>query len=73
MSNIENPTRSEKLRMMEAIWDDLARDTVMMPSSEWHADELKKAERAYEEKCTEMVSWEVAKKILMEKSRWNAS
>ena len=64
MPNIENLTRSEKLRMMEAIWDDLAHDTVMMPSPEWHADELKKAERAYEEKRTEMVSWEVAKKIL---------
>ena len=64
MSNIENLTRSEKLRMMEAIWDDLVHDTVMMPSPEWHADELKKAERAYEEKRTEMVSWEVAKKIL---------
>ncbi len=64
MMNIENLSRAEKLRMIEAIWDDLAHDTVMMPSPEWHADELKKAERAYDEKRAELVSWEAAKKIL---------
>lgn len=68
MLNIENLSFSEKLRMMEAIWDDLAHDTVVMHSPEWHADELKKAERAYEEKHAELISWEVAKKILRDSS-----
>ncbi|MGA8148064.1 MAG: addiction module protein [Gallionellaceae bacterium] len=64
MLNMEKFSRAEKLRMLEAIWDDLVHDTEMMPSPEWHADELKKAERAYEEKQADLVSWEVAKKIL---------
>lgn len=68
MKNIENLSRSEKLRMTEAIWDDLAYDTVMMSPPEWHEDELKKAERAYQEKRAEMVSWGIAKKVLRDKS-----
>ena len=64
MLNIENLSRTEKLRMMEAIWDDLAHDTVTLASPEWHEDELKQAERAYEEKGAELVSWEIAKKAL---------
>jgi hypothetical protein len=64
MLNIENLTRMEKLRMMEVIWDDLTHDTVELSSPAWHVDELKKAERAYEEKSSEFVKWEVAKNIL---------
>lgn len=64
MLNIENLSRGEKLRMMEAIWDDLAHNTVMLSPPEWHEDELKKAERAYQEKRAEMVSWEIAKKVM---------
>ena len=68
MLNIENLSRAEKLRMMETIWDDLTHDTVMMASPEWHNDELKKAELAYQNKQAEMVSWEVAKKMLRDGS-----
>ncbi len=64
MLNIENLSRLEKLRMMEALWDDLVHDTVLMPSPDWHEDELKKAERAYQDKSAELVSWEAAKKAL---------
>ena len=64
MLKIEDLSRSEKLRMMEAIWDDLVHDTVTLSSPEWHADELKETERAYEEKRTELISWETAKKFL---------
>ena len=42
MLGIENLSRTEKLRMMESLWDDLARNTFAMPSPEWHGDELKK-------------------------------
>ena len=64
MLNIENLSRTEKLRMMEDLWDDLAHDSVTLASPEWHEDELKQAERAYEEKGAEFVSWETAKKTL---------
>lgn len=45
MLSIENLTRTEKLRMMEVIWDDLSRDSETFSSPEWHAQALKDAER----------------------------
>lgn len=41
MLSIENLTRTEKLRMMEVIWDDLSRDSETLSSPEWHAQALK--------------------------------
>lgn len=61
---LENMTRSEKLRMMEAIWDDLAHDPVTFASPEWHAQALNDAEHAYAENKAQFVSWDVAKKKL---------
>lgn len=64
MLGMENLSRAEKLRMMETIWDDLTRHVVTLSSPEWHADELKETERAYEQKRIKMLSWDVAKKAL---------
>ncbi len=64
MLSIENLTRTEKLRMMEVIWDDLSRDFEALSSPEWHAQALKEAERALAENQTYFVSWDAAKKIL---------
>lgn len=64
MLNIENLTRTEKLRMMEMIWDDLARDSATLTSPEWHAQALKEAERALAENQAGFVAWDVAKKTL---------
>jgi hypothetical protein len=64
MLSIENLTRTEKLRMMEVIWDDLARDSVTLSSPEWHAQALKEAERAHAENQANFVSWDAAKKML---------
>ncbi|OGS80354.1 MAG: hypothetical protein A2Z94_05240 [Gallionellales bacterium GWA2_55_18] len=64
MLNIENLTRTEKLQMMEVLWDDLARDSVTLPSPEWHAQALKDAERAIAENQAHFVSWDAAKKTL---------
>lgn len=61
---IENMTRTEKLRMMEAIWDDLAHDSETLSSPEWHAQALKNAEHAYAENNAYFVSWDAAKKML---------
>jgi Putative addiction module component len=61
---IENLTRSEKLCMMEAIWDDLARDSAKLESPDWHAQALRQAEHSYAEKQTDFISWDLAKKML---------
>mgnify|MGYP003473349332 CR=1 FL=1 len=68
MLSIENLSRTEKLLMMEALWDDLARDTVTYSSPEWHADELRVAERTVAEGEAGFVSWDSAKKALRDSS-----
>jgi hypothetical protein len=69
MLNIEKMTRTEKLSMMEALWDDLSRDSVMLASPEWHEQALKEAERAVADNQAEFVSWEAAKKALRDKAQ----
>lgn len=64
MLSIENLTRTEKLCMMEAIWDDLAHDPVKLSSLEWHAQVLKEAEQAHAENLADFVPWDAAKKML---------
>lgn len=67
MLNIANLSRSEKLQMMEAIWEDLTRDVVPLPAPSWHIEALQQAERAYTENRARFVSWNVAKQILRDK------
>lgn len=50
--------------MMEAIWDDLARDPAALAPPEWHAQALKDAERAHAENQAGFVPWHIAKKKL---------
>jgi hypothetical protein len=64
MMNIANMTRTEKLTMMEALWDDLSRDPVALASPEWHERELKEAERAVADNRAGFVAWDAAKKTL---------
>jgi len=67
MLNIENLTRTEKLCMMEAIWDDLSRDPMGLSSPDWHAQALNEAEQAHANNQAGFVSWDAAKKILRDK------
>ncbi|MBS4096062.1 MAG: addiction module protein [Sulfuricella sp.] len=64
MISIENLTRPEKLIVMEALWDDLAHDSVTLSSPDWHAAALQEAECAHAENQSDFISWEVAKKSL---------
>ena len=68
MLGIEHMTRTEKLSMMEAILDDLARDPSTLSSPEWHGQALKEAERALVENGAGFVSWDAAKKTLRDSS-----
>ncbi|MDD4962458.1 MAG: addiction module protein [Gallionella sp.] len=68
MLSIANLSRSEKLQMMEAIWEDLTRDVVPLPSPSWHIEALQQAERAYAENRARFVSWDVAKQMLRDKA-----
>lgn len=64
MLTIENLTRSEKLRMMEALWDDLAHDKTVLASPAWHGDALKQAEQVQASGQANFIDWETAKQSL---------
>lgn len=68
MLNIEHMTRTEKLSMMEALWDDLARDPSTLSPPEWRGQALKEAERALVDNKAGFVSWDSAKKTLRDSS-----
>ena len=67
MLNIEKMTCTEKLNMMEELWDDLSRDSVTLASPEWHEKALTEAERALAENQAGFVTWDAAPKALRDK------
>lgn len=69
MLNIEKMSRSEKLSLMEALWDNLSGDSVTLASPEWHEQALKEAERALAENQAGFVSWDAAKIALQDKAQ----
>ncbi|MFA5082882.1 MAG: addiction module protein [Hydrogenophilaceae bacterium] len=56
-----NLTRTEKLRMIEQLWDELSHSPEGVESPVWHADALREAEKAYEAGQAEMLDWDQAK------------
>lgn len=54
----------EKLKIIEALWGDLAGDEDAFESPEWHEAELKKTEADYAAGRIEAIGWEDAKKEL---------
>ena len=56
--------RSEKLRLMEALWEELSRPDSEYESPAWHARELAETERRVAEGKEQVMEWEAAKKKL---------
>ena len=54
----------EKLRIIETLWADLARDEDAFESPAWHEEELKKTEADFAAGRIEALDWEDAKKEL---------
>ena len=54
----------EKLKIIEALWDDLAADDAAFDSPAWHEDELRKTEADLAAGRVEILDWEDAKKEL---------
>jgi hypothetical protein len=59
--------RSEKLKLMEALWEALSRPDDHFESPAWHASELAETERRLTEGKEEVLDWETAKKTLRSK------
>lgn len=62
-------TRTEKLRAMEELWQDLSRADDEYPSPEWHGEVSREREAALNSGGDQFVPWEDAKKILRERKR----
>lgn len=53
--------RQEKLRLMEALWEDLSRDEAEVESPAWHETELTETQRRLESGQEQALDWEQAK------------
>jgi hypothetical protein len=60
-------SREEKLRIMEALWEDLSRDEEHVESPEWHRELLEETERRRQSGREGMVDWPEAKEKLRER------
>lgn len=62
-------TRTDKLRAMEELWEDLTRFGDDYSSPEWHGDVLRKREEAVRDGTDEFIPWEEAKRILRDRTK----
>lgn len=61
---ITHLSRKEKLRIMEAIWEDLATDQKQVESPAWHRHALEDTERRVSSGQEEILEWSEAKNEL---------
>jgi putative addiction module component (TIGR02574 family) len=61
---IESLSLSEKLLLMERLWEDLSKHPSNVPPPEWHGDVLAARLAAVKEGRTTFVEWDAAKERL---------
>jgi len=61
---IKHLSREEKLRVMEAIWEDLSNEEEQIESPDWHKKALKETEHRLSSGQEKIVDWKDAKKEL---------
>ncbi|HIP76191.1 MAG TPA: acyl-protein synthetase [Psychromonas hadalis] len=61
---IASLSRTEKLMVMEAIWDDLSSDEEAFKSPSWHKTVLQQTEERLKLGSEEVLDWSVVKKTL---------
>ena len=61
---IRQMSRAEKLKLMEAIWADLAKSETEVESPNWHAEVLTETETRVAAGEERIADWELAKKEL---------
>ncbi|MBI4664762.1 MAG: addiction module protein [Verrucomicrobia bacterium] len=55
---------TEKLKIIEALWNDLAENDELFASPVWHEDALRQTEAEFAAGRVEVLDWDVAKKEL---------
>jgi hypothetical protein len=64
--DLQQMTIPDKLRLMEALWEDLSKQDAELKSPEWHGKVLAERERLVESGQEAFIDWEVAKRKLRE-------
>ena len=64
IATIQQLPRSEKLKLMEALWDQLSQPDDAFESPAWHAQELAETERRLAQGQEQVLDWDAAKKEL---------
>jgi hypothetical protein len=60
-------SREDKLRLMEAIWEDLSKEDEEVKSPQWHQEALQETEERLNSGQEKMVDWRTAKKQLRDR------
>lgn len=58
---LEKMTTQDKLRILEEVWDDLAKTPSEIPAPVWHGEELKAREERLAKGLTHFSDWSEAK------------
>jgi hypothetical protein len=61
---IKHLSREEKLKVMEAIWEDLSHEEEQVESPDWHKKALQETELLLSSGQEKIVDWQEAKKDL---------
>lgn len=64
IAEIKQLPLTEKLQIMEAIWDDLRAQADQIPVPQWHKDLLDERRKAVEEGREEVLDWDSIKDSL---------
>lgn len=67
MLKLDQMTLEEKLRAMEALWDDLCRHEDQIKSPPWHEEILKEREKRVRSGREKFIDWETVKKQLRDR------
>ncbi len=70
---IKHLSREEKLRVMEAIWEDLSREDDEVESPYWHQKALQETEQRFNSGQEKIVDWKVAKKELRKRFEFESN
>ena len=62
--NIQAMSREEKLRVMHALWEDLANEADLIESPAWHVETLEETEESVKAGKEDSRDWEEAKEEL---------
>ncbi len=65
MAQVKEMPLSEKLQLMEMLWDDLSQNPDGVQSPEWHAREVEATDERRAKGLEEPLDWEESKRLLL--------